>query len=78
MTVRGRVRAGNIQVDEPIDLPDDTEVELMVVVSDEDNLDTEERARLHADLREAIAEVDRGEDVPMDQVLAELRTMSIR
>lgn len=77
MTVRGRVRAGKLHVDDPIDLPDDTEVELAVVVSDGDELDSEERARLHADLLEAMAEVDRGEDVPMDQVLAELSTMSI-
>ena len=78
MTVRGRVRSGRLLVDEPMELPDDTEVELAVVVDEGDDLDSEQRARLHADLLQAMAEVDRGEDVPMDQVLAELHTMSTR
>lgn len=78
MTVRGRVRAGRLQVDEPIELPDDTEVELSVVVDEGDDLDHEQRARLHADLLEAMAQVDRGEDVPMDDLLDELRTTSTR
>jgi hypothetical protein len=71
-TVHGRVRGGRIEVDEAIDLPDGTEVELEVLVDVEDGMDEHQRAELHHDLREALLEAERGEDVPMEQVLADL------
>lgn len=43
MTVRGRVRGGRLRVDAPLDLPDDTEVELAVIVDEGDDLDAEEQ-----------------------------------
>jgi hypothetical protein len=72
LTLRGRVKDGRIVVDEPVDLPDGTEVHLSVV-DDIDEMDGEERARLHAALDEAQAEIDRGEGISGAQVLASLR-----
>jgi hypothetical protein len=50
-----------------------TEVELAVL--DDDDLTDEERARLHVDIEASIAELDRGEGVPAEQVIAELRAL---
>jgi hypothetical protein len=72
VTVRGRVRGGRLQVDAPLDLPDDTEVELAVLLDDGDDLDAEDRARLDAALRASKAELARGEAVPFEQVLMEI------
>jgi hypothetical protein len=72
LTLRARVRGGRIVVEDTIDLPDDTELRLLVV-DDGDELDDEDRARLHAAIEESQAQIDRGETVPLDQVLADLR-----
>lgn len=72
LTVRGRVRGGRLLVDAALDLPDDTEVELAVIVDDGDDLDAEDRARLEDALRASKAELARGEAVPFDDVLAEI------
>lgn len=70
-TVRGRVKSGRLHVDEATDLPDGREVHL-AVVDEGDDLDDEDRARLHAAILEGIAEADRGEGVPADEVIQEL------
>ena len=72
LTLKGRVKRGRLVIDEPMDLPDDTEVELLVVDAGDD-LDDAERERLHAALLEAQHEVDRGESVPAEEVIATLR-----
>ena len=72
MTVRGRVRGGRLQVDAPLDLPDDTEVELAVIVDEGDDLDEADRARLDEALRASKAELARGEAVPFDLILGEI------
>ena len=72
MTVRGRVRGGRLQVDEPLDLPDDTEVELAVIIDQDDDLVAEDRARLDEALRASKAELARGEVVSFDLVLGEI------
>ena len=59
MTVRGRVQDGRLHVDVPLDLPDGTEVELAVLVDDEDELEPEDRARLHEALHKSLAELAR-------------------
>ena len=71
-TVRGRVRGGRLQVDAPLDLPDDSEVELAVIFDEGDGLDAEDRARLDEALRVSKAELARGEAVPFDEILAAL------
>ena len=70
LTVRARVRNGRLVVDEPTDLPEGTEVELASV---DDELDDEERERLHAALDAADDELRVGKGVPGEKILAALR-----
>jgi hypothetical protein len=70
MTVRGRVANGRLVVDEPTDLPEGAEVELRVV---DDELDEEERARLHAALEASEDDFRAGRVVPGADVIARLR-----
>jgi hypothetical protein len=72
LTLRGHIENGRIVVDEGVDLPDGTEVKL-TLVDDVDELDEEDRARLHAALEQAQDEIDRGEGIPAGEVIAELR-----
>jgi hypothetical protein len=52
--------------------PEGTEVKL-ALVDDADDLDEEDRARLHAALDEAQNEIDRWEGIPASEVITELR-----
>lgn len=74
LPLRARVRNGRLVLDEPVELPDGTEIELMPA-DERDDLDSDERARLHAAIAESCEELDRGEGVPAEDVLAELRAM---
>ena len=60
----GRVRGGRLLLDEPVDLPEGTEVEL--VPADED------RARLHEALRRSADQFRAGQRTSAKKVLAEL------
>ena len=70
LTVRARVKNGRLVLDEPTSLPEGAEVELEVVG---DDLDDEDRARLHAALDVADDELHAGKGIPGEQVLAALR-----
>jgi hypothetical protein len=70
MTVRGRVANGRLIVDEPTDLPEGAEVELRLV---DDELDEDERARLHAALEASEEDFRAGRVVPGHEVIARLR-----
>jgi hypothetical protein len=72
LTLRGHIENGRIVVDERVDLPDGAEVRLSLV-DEADDLDEEDRARLHAALDQAQTEIDRGEGIPATEVIAELR-----
>jgi len=72
MTVRGRVRDGRLRVDAAVDLPDNTEVELALIVDQDDEPNSELRSRLDAHLRAAKAELAVGAVIPFDEVLAEI------
>ena len=72
LTIRGQVRGGRLLVDEPVDLPDGSEVAL-AVVDEGDDLDEEDRARLHEAILAGQAEIDRGEGIPASDVVAALR-----
>ena len=72
MTVRARVQNGRLRLDEPTDLPDGTEVDL-AVVEDGDELDDEDRAKLHAAIKASGAEFRAGKGIPSDEVIAELK-----
>src|SRR5438552_887493 len=75
--LKAHVRKGRLVLDEPTDLPEGQEVELVpvdeVLASGGDYLDDEERAALHRELEASIAEAEAGQLVDFDEVLAELR-----
>jgi hypothetical protein len=73
MTLKARVRAGRLVVDEPTDLPDGTEVELLTL-DPGDWLDEADRAALHAALRESEIDVAADRLVEADEVLRELKS----
>ena len=67
-----RVENGRIKLDEPTNLPDGAEVELVILSGDD--LDDEERARLHASLDRALDDEQAGRVVDADEFLAEVRS----
>ena len=69
--LRARVRGGRLILDEPSSLRG-TEVEL-IPAEDIDELDAEERARLHGFLAASIRKHVPGTGVPADEVIARLR-----
>jgi hypothetical protein len=74
--VKARVKNGRLVLDEPTDLPDGTEVTLAITSGgDEDELNDEERAALHAELRASVADLRAGQGVDADSFLRELRAM---
>ncbi len=73
MTIRARVRAGRLVLDEPTDLPEGAEVELLPL-DPGDWLDDTDRAALHAALRDSDADVAAGRLIDADVILKELRT----
>ena len=70
-TIRARVRNGRLIVNEPTNLPEGTEVDL-VVDDASDSLDEAERAALDAAIARAWASVQAGEGRLADDVLADL------
>ena len=74
LKVRARVQGGRLKLDEPVDLPEDTVVNLVEVEDDiEDDLDEDEIQRLNDALDEGEAQYQRGEFVDAAVVLEELR-----
>lgn len=72
MPIRARVSHGRLIIDEPVDLPEGTVLDL--VVDDEgDELDDAERAALHEQLSASAAEVKAGQTKPVSELLTELR-----
>ena len=75
--LKAQVRGGRLVLDEPTDLPEGEEVELVpldeVLVSGGDYLDDEDRERLHESLRESIRQMKAGQTVDAAAALAELR-----
>ncbi len=74
MTLKAKVRSGRLVFDEPSDLPDGTEVELLPLVS-ADWLDGADRAALHAALRDSDLDVAAGRLVDAEEVLSDLRSL---
>jgi len=73
MTLKARVCAGRLVVDEPTDLPEGTEVELLPL-DPGDWLDEADRAALHAAFRDSDADVAAGCLVDAAAILKELRS----
>ena len=59
-------------LDEPMDLPDGTEVE--IAVADDDEMTPEERAEIEASIDVGLEQAARGELMPADEVLRRLRS----
>jgi hypothetical protein len=73
MTLKARVRAIRLVVDEPTDLPEGTEVELLPL-DPGDWLDEDDRAALRQALRDSDEDVKSGRLVDADAILRELRS----
>jgi len=73
MTLKARVKAGRLVVDEPTDLPEGTVVELLPL-DPGDWLDDEDRAALHEALRASEDDVNAGRLVDADAILRQLRS----
>ena len=73
LTLKGRVHDGRLILDEPIDLPEGTEVEL-VPANDGDDLDDADRARLHAAITRSAEQFGSGRSIPAETVLELLKT----
>ena len=73
MIVKAHVREGRLIVDEPTDLPDGTEVDLLPL-DPGDWLDETGRAALHEALRQSDADVAAGRLIDAEEILKELRS----
>jgi hypothetical protein len=73
MTLKARVKAGRLVVDEPTELPEGAVVELLPL-DPGDWLDDEDRAALHQALRDSEDDVNAGRLVDADAILRELRS----
>ena len=73
MTLKATVRTGRFVVDEPTNLPEGTEIELLPL-DPGDWLDDADRAALHAALAQSRADVDAGRLIDAADVLRGLRT----
>ncbi len=71
-TLKAHVERGRVVMDEPMDLPEGTALEL-VVASEEDDLDEAERAVMDAALDRAWASYQRGEFKPAREALKSIR-----
>ena len=81
--LKAQVKDGRIVVDEPTDLPNGTELYVLpanelrdVVLLRDDDLDDEERKRLHASIRRGIEDGRAGRVTDFDEFLAELEAES--
>ena len=72
--LKAHVKNGRVVLDEPFELPENTELEIgsLQVVDTGDNLDGEERKRLHQALDAAIESVRAGRTVDGNQVIRRL------
>ena len=66
------MKDGHLVLDEPVDLPEGTVVDLMPVEQGDD-LDDEDRVRLHAALDRSQRDFLAGKGIPAEDVLAKFR-----
>jgi predicted transcriptional regulator len=71
-TLRARVRNGRLVLDEPTSLSEGTEIEL-AVADPGDDLDDDQRARLHESIERGIDDARAGRTIPAEDVIAELK-----
>ncbi len=73
--LKAKVQEGQLVLREPTDLPENTEIEL-VPVSSWDNLDDDDRRRLHEALAASEGDLIEGRVRPAEDVLADLAKVS--
>jgi len=75
--LKAQVRHGRLVLDEPTDLPEGQVIELVPVeeifAGGVDDLDDEERERLHESLRESVQQIKDGETIDAVVAMTELR-----
>ena len=71
LTLKARVRGGRLVLDEPVDLPEGSEVEL-VPADPGDDLADDDRARLHGAIDRAAAQVRMGQGLSADEAFTRL------
>ena len=69
--LKAYVRSGRLVLDEPTQLPEGAEVELVAV--EDDDFEPEERARLLQAIEEGIQDIERGDHVDGFEFVAQLR-----
>jgi len=74
MGLRAVVQGGRLVLDQATTLPEGTVLDL-VVDDGGDALSPEERAELEASIARGLAQADRGEGRPVDEVLERLRKL---
>jgi len=74
MTLKGRVHQGRLVVDEPTELPEGTEVDLLPL-DPGDWLDPADRSALLQALASSQEDVEAGRLIEADEVLRELRAL---
>jgi hypothetical protein len=70
--LKARVRGGRLVLDEPTELPNRSEVELMIA-DDSDELDDDDRARLNASLQRSTEQFSAGQGLEATEALARLQ-----
>lgn len=74
MTLKGRVHQGRLVVDEPTELPEGTEVDLLPL-DPGDWLDPADRSALQRALAASQEDVEAGRLIEADEMLRELRAL---
>jgi hypothetical protein len=72
LPLKAKVQNGRLILDEPVNLPDGTEVEL-VPFAPGDELDDEDRKRLHEELRLSAEELEAGGGIDADEALRRIK-----
>lgn len=70
--LKAHVRNGQIVLDEPTELTNGMPVTVYLCNSEGDSLSDRERAELHCSIERGLGQLERGEVVDADEVLAEL------
>ena len=77
-TLKAVVQGGRAVIEEAVDYPDGTELEVVVINPEEadpfSHLEPEEREKLHAVLAQSRSEHEAGLGIPMEEALARLRS----
>ena len=75
--LKAHVKNGRLVLDEPTDLPEGEEIELVplddVLAAGGDDLDDEERARLHQSIERGLEDAKAGRTVSARSAIAQLR-----